>query len=246
MIPNIIDCVKILKKNKNSFDNINDYNKILTNLYKQYSIMSELEENTIKKLNIETLNSLNDSFEDININDISDEINKSNKYKNFLVQFSNVKSRLQANTIKNIDFFSSKHKLFEIYLIINDIIQIPSNSNLKIYIVQENPITNSSNKDFSSEIKVLLNLFDVMNVGDENILRKSKAVILIAMYDIIMKNYKIVINNNKFCAIIKNKFDEILNNPRIMNTIKQISCEFIINENFIDTWTEIFENINLS
>lgn len=219
---NLLESIKILKRNKKYFASNDDYMKILTNLYNEIS--QKNLSSPSPNININEL----DGFSDIKLKDFTED--EKNKILCEILRCFNFESILK---IKNINKLVLINPLFELLFIENKLIDLNPD---KIYHIQTEPIFKEYNKNKIIEfIKVLLRICE-LSTGFIN-----KGLICIIIFDELFKNFQFVVDHNKFAITVKNKLDEFKREKKKFDKI----CEtYNLEKNIIDKWYEILNNIN--
>ena len=257
---NIINCIKIIKKNKKNFFIDNEYNKILELLNIELNNISFNKNNTIiiecieilrkNKKNFTTFDEYNNLLELLyqeldNINNINyihihnlilndnDDIIKNDIYNK---KYDDIIYNYKFNCLS--DLLNCKYKKILVlkFPLLNLLYQEnnkPYYKNLELSI-QNNPIIEINKKhNLINDIKLLLNIF-------ANIVKiENRSIIIIVICDLIFRNFYFAIENKKFLEVFKNKINEFNNE----NILKNILIKYNFNETIIQQWCEILENI---
>lgn len=220
---NIIDTISLIRKNQQFFQDNSDYCKILTNLYKELSEKNKLVNQNLEKINFNSLKLDSKDF-------LTEE--EYILILNFIA--NNVKNISYFFEIKNIELIIKKLPLFSLYFNVHyNFINESLNIN---YNICDCPIlTNEYEKHILVlEIKMLLKMCDLS-------CSNTKIIILIIIYDLIMRNFKFVLDNEKFGKTCFDKLKEVkLNN---IDKFQDISLKCNIDSKLIDKWIEAFENL---
>lgn len=220
MNSNLLETINILKRNKRYFASIDDYLKILTNLYNEISQKNLMNVDIgIKEL---------DGLDDIVLEDFSND--EKDKIFDEILKSFNFESILK---IKNINKLVLINSLFELLFIEINLIELDPN---KKYHIQTEPIFEIYNKqDVVNIIKILLKMcYSVVGI-------KKKVLISIILFDTIFKNFQLTIDNQKFGETVKTKLDEFKRENDVFNEV----CEkYNLEKNILDKWCEIMNGIN--
>jgi hypothetical protein len=220
MNSNLLETINILKRNKRYFASIDDYLKILTNLYNEISQKNLMNVDIgIKEL---------DGLDDIVLEDFSND--EKDKIFDEILKSFNFESILK---IKNINKLVLINSLFELLFIEINLIELDPN---KKYHIQTEPIFEIYNKqDVVNIIKILLKMcYSVVGI-------KKKVLISIILFDTIFKNFQLTIDNQKFGETVKTKLDEFKKENDVFNEV----CEkYNLEKNILDKWCEIMNGIN--
>jgi len=145
------------------------------------------------------------------------------------------KIQQSINTILNWTYYniiSNKYPLFNILFTANNL--IPLDKEYQLF-VQDEPIINTYNKQLLiKEIQTLLYLSECSH-GYEN-----KTIIMIIIFHIIFSNFQFVIDNPKFCIVIKKKLNDFKLND--LNKIYKICDNYDLDKKFFNIWFETLEN----
>lgn len=202
----IIEQIEQVKRNKNKFDNLNEYYDKINMLYHELSdIIGKNEEN--KQIQSEPIQQVKIIHTDeLNLTD--DEKKKIEKIE-MGVMVIGTHSYLIENT--DIKLLSKKYPLFDLFLIENDLMIRDLETN---YTIQIKPIKDNYNKEkIIYEIKFLLRLCELV-IGKSN-----KVIIVLIIFDLIFKNFNFCLDYNNFKITLKNKLKEYEDEKECFNLI---------------------------
>ena len=213
----IIERIEFLRNNKKNYNNIEEYNYKINRLYNELSTcIKKNEEINNEKINNEEINN-----EEIN----NEEINNESLFNTINLKCNNIMDIL---ALKNIKKLSCIFPLFDLYLIENNVIEYTN----KNYYVQTIPILDNYNKnEIIKNIKLLLHLSEI-STG-----YKNKVILFIIIYDELFKNFKFVLDDEKFHHAAKNKLNDLQND---IDKINEIIKKYDLNKNLFDNFKKEF------
>ena len=224
---NISDTIRLIRKNKKYFLNVEDYEKILTNLYNEFSSNcgEGEEEDTI----------LSKEFK-INI---CRPILTVQKYNNFV---SASKSYHHAEFVSECYKLGveSKFPLISLFYIESKYILAEEINLTELFdTVQKDPLINIYNK---TNIVTIIRMF--LNVCENAFTRNAKIISLIIIYDTLFRNFKFCLDNHRFFQTSKDKINTIIEND--MNHLIEFEKKYNFDIKIFENWAEILNNTQLN
>lgn len=213
----ILESIKILKKNKFQYDE-DEYNYKLTQLYEKMSncnkINTEKSNYLIKNNNVEMTEYKHEKL----ISDIFQTLNSNEMFK-----------------IKHFNKINQINELFNLLLIENNLID-KKETNKENYKIQTIPIIeeNYDKNKIISDIKLYLHISDIL-FGPIN-----KCIMTIIIYDTIFKNFKFLMDHEKFKITVKIKFEEL---TKEKDKFDIVAIKYNLDNNFFNEWIKIFEEL---
>lgn len=205
---NIIESMNILKNNKNNYENKFEYYEKINKLYEDMSKYNQTR---------------NDLY-NISLTDT--------EYENLLNDILKIKNSNQIINIKNFNKLYKINKLFKLLLIENNIIKSDLINDNNYHIQTEPIIEEQYNKvKIIHEIKTYLHLTEIMS-GTIN-----KCIIVIVIFDTILKNYKLVLEHERFKICIEQKINEFYDDKEVINMVIK---KYNLDNSFFDKWKKIF------
>lgn len=212
----IIQNINNLKRNKYKYIDKEKYNNEIIFLYNKLSNVN----NIVYESNKQKVENKIIYEDELSINDKQ----KLLKVISDIIDFGSMSYLLEN---KNVKLLSQDFKLFDLFLIENNLINY--NSNIK-YTIQTKPIiANYDKNELMGKIKLLLKLNEIV-IG-----RYNKIIISLIMFDLIISNIKFGLDNIKFGETIKDKLTEF----KIENdSFNFITNKYNLGENIIHKWIE--------
>jgi hypothetical protein len=136
--------------------------------------------------------------------------------------------------IKNIKLICQKLPLFSLFFNNHFDIDISNQIDIIDFPIQNNDYDKNM---IVKQIQMLLKMCQ-MSDGSDN-----KIIILIILYDFIMRNFKFVLDNKKFGETCLKKINEIAIND--IDKINIIIEKYKLDSKIIDNWIAVFENVYL-
>lgn len=213
----IILNINNLKRNKYKYIDREKYYNEINLLYKKLSYVN----NIVYKSNKQKVENKIIYEDELSINDKQ----KLQKVINDIMNFGSLSYLLEN---QNVKLLSHDFKLFDLFLIENNLINY--NSNIKYTIQTKSIIGNYDKNELMNKIKLLLKLCNIV------ISKYNKIIISLIMYDLIISNIKFCLDNIKFAESIRNKLKEFeVDN----NSFNYITNKYNLGENIIYKWIEV-------
>lgn len=210
----IIQEINTLKRNKRKYPNLERYNYKLNSLYKKLS-----------NANAKTIAQPVQIIQQNEINLTDDE-----KITKIIYDFMINGSYLDIINNSNIKLLSKKIPLFDLFLIENNL--LVKEPNMK-YEIQTIPIINNDDKN------TCVNLLNFLLKLNSKINNKSiKILIILIIYDLIFRNFKLALDHYKFILVIKDKLNEF---QYEINEFNNMLSKYNIKTDIITKWNNTID-----
>jgi hypothetical protein len=179
------------------------------------------------------LNDLYQKMSNCETNIIDDDLLNKVEYDELLENILKKKTHEEVLNITNFKKIYHINKLFKLLLIENSIIKQDNDK----YNIQTEPIININydQPKIIKEIKTYLHLNEIIDCTH------NKCIIVLIIFDTLLKNFKFVLDNEKFKISVKKKLNEmnIIDNKEKFN---QIINNYNLDSEVFDKWEKILQN----
>ncbi len=255
---NLIKIIGIIRTNKYNFQankEINLYNKIIDELYKELNYKFNKIDKKIEEPNDKVIpqsgSIVNGNPKDFEPDNKTEKVEKEEQVKKV--------AKLIINNPK--DFDTCYNEIFESINNLEDILKPENNKyienmyGLKIFVqIEKNKNDNTINPYYSLESEPVLDVIDedkrtfiiyyvkfLLKITENLKGKENKVICVLTMFDFLFRHYNFIISNNKFAQTVYSKINEIIKSD--LNVLVDTCLKYYNKPNIVFTWRDNLKNL---